>query len=211
MDRVDLSVELEDPADLGESERHSWKSAAQEASMRSAFGWGHDYLDRVNDPRTEVTVAKPMSSVVTYLTYRYDPYALHDVGVWEIEHRYPRFTAVEPFVFRFGEKRVSGFDELQLNPAELRQTFEENRQSWLINSLNISSVTQMVLLPEYQRIIGLGWPVVPLIIEELRHDVDQWFWALTAIVGEDKAAGAQNFQEAADRWIAWYDSLVPND
>ncbi|OZE22150.1 hypothetical protein CH262_18945 [Rhodococcus sp. 05-2255-1e] len=67
-------------------------------------------------------------------------------------------------------------------------------------------MTEMILLPAYQRIIGLGKPAVPLIVDELREGVDHWFWALSAITGTDHAAGATTMSEAAARWIAWYDS-----
>jgi hypothetical protein len=33
----------------------------------------------------------------------------------------------------------------------------------------------MAMLPPYQQIIGMGPPAVPLILEELRREPDQWF------------------------------------
>ena len=38
----------------------------------------------------------------------------------------------------------------------------------------------MAMLKPYQRIVGMGLSV-PLILEELRREPDQWFWALEAI------------------------------
>jgi hypothetical protein len=43
----------------------------------------------------------------------------------------------------------------------------------------------MAMHPAYQRIIGMGPRVVPLILRELRRKPDHWFWALTAITGQD--------------------------
>ncbi len=43
----------------------------------------------------------------------------------------------------------------------------------------------MAMLNPYQRIIGIGWPVVPLILDELQREPDQWFWALEAITDEN--------------------------
>jgi hypothetical protein len=57
--------------------------------------------------------------------------------------------------------------------------------------------------PAYQRIIGLGQPAVPLLIEELRTRPDHWFWALSCIVGIDPAQGATTVESAAERWINW--------
>ena len=49
----------------------------------------------------------------------------------------------------------------------------------------LESTAQMAMLQPYQRIIGLGMPVVPLILEELNREPNQWFWALEAITGQN--------------------------
>ncbi len=43
----------------------------------------------------------------------------------------------------------------------------------------------MAMLKPYQRIVGMGLSTVPLILEELRREPDQWFWALEAITEEN--------------------------
>ena len=90
--------------------------------------------------------------------------------------------------------------------------FARDAAEWKHDSLNMSSVSDMVLLPSYQRIIGLGPAAVPLIMEDLRKGLwfsdegpDHWFWALTAIVGEDHASGCTTVKGAAQAWIAWWD------
>jgi len=55
----------------------------------------------------------------------------------------------------------------------------------------------------YQKIIGMGPAVVPLLLEELGQRPDDWFWALAAITGEDPAAGEIDFDRARDAWIDW--------
>jgi hypothetical protein len=66
-------------------------------------------------------------------------------------------------------------------------------------------MAQMATLKPYQRIIGMGSPAVPLILEELRREPDQWFWALEAITEENpvppEAAG--KVREMARAWIDW--------
>ena len=63
----------------------------------------------------------------------------------------------------------------------------------------------MAMLTPYQRIIGLGWPAVSLILQELHREPDQWFWALEAITEENpvphEAAG--NVSLMAQAWIEW--------
>jgi hypothetical protein len=69
----------------------------------------------------------------------------------------------------------------------------------------MSSITDMVLLPSYQRIIGLGSGAIPLLLAELERKPDHWFWALQAITGEDPvpAASRGNLIEMSAAWLAW--------
>jgi hypothetical protein len=63
----------------------------------------------------------------------------------------------------------------------------------------------MALLPPYQRIIGMGPPVVPLILAALQREPDQWFWALDSITEENpvppEAAGRVRLM--AQAWVDW--------
>jgi hypothetical protein len=70
-----------------------------------------------------------------------------------------------------------------------------------------SSLERKVLNRAYQRIIGLGPQVVPYILDDLNNSPDHWYWALTAIVGEDKAAGQMTMTAAAEAWLAWGRSI----
>lgn len=99
----------------------------------------------------------------------------------------------------------------QRDAGEIRQRFERDRMLWEMKTETMSSLSDMVLLDEYQRIVGLGPAGVPLIIEALRDEPDHWFPALRAIVGIDHAEGAETLREAADRWISWYDSDLSDD
>ncbi|MFB1295786.1 hypothetical protein ACAG24_009745 [Mycobacterium sp. pW049] len=90
----------------------------------------------------------------------------------------------------------------------LRQKFEHLKTVWRRKSAKMSVVADKVLIPEYQQIIGLGRPALPLIIDSLRTEGGHWFWALVAITGEDHASGAETVKEAKERWIEWYDSAV---
>ena len=69
----------------------------------------------------------------------------------------------------------------------------------------MSNVAQMALLAPYQKIIGMGPEAVPLILEELQREPDQWFWALEAITDEDpvppEAKGKVRLM--AEAWIEW--------
>ncbi len=88
---------------------------------------------------------------------------------------------------------------------EIRESFQRLARQWKEQARFLSNSAQMAMLKPYQRIIGIGWPAVPLILEELRRDPDQWFWALEAITEENpvpkEAAG--NVPIMAQAWVDW--------
>jgi hypothetical protein len=88
-------------------------------------------------------------------------------------------------------------------PISLR--FAGLAETWRDETSLASSATDMILNSAYQRIIGLGPDVVPVILSELRVRPDHWFWALTSITGvnpvPDEAAG--NLQLMTNAWLAW--------
>lgn len=90
-----------------------------------------------------------------------------------------------------------------LPDGELRMLFGELKAQWVADTRIESSVHQMVLHPAYQRIIGLGPRVVPLMLEDLAEGPDHWFMALVAIVGDDKATGEVTVPGAAQKWLEW--------
>jgi hypothetical protein len=90
-------------------------------------------------------------------------------------------------------------------PPALRERFRRLADLWREQSRYLSNPAQMAMLPTYQRIIGMGWPAVPLILEELRREPGQWFWALEAITDENpvppEAAG--KVRDTARAWVEW--------
>ena len=86
-----------------------------------------------------------------------------------------------------------------------RERFSRLAAEWKDQSRYLSNSAQMALLRPYQRIIGMGLPVVPLILEELQREPDQWFWALEAITEENpvppEAAGVVKLMARA--WVDW--------
>jgi len=85
----------------------------------------------------------------------------------------------------------------------LQQEFEALAEQWRDETMMLSSPTKTAMHPSYQRIIGMGQPVVPLILQELERRPDHWFWALHAITGEDPARSTDDFGVAADAWLNW--------
>ena len=92
------------------------------------------------------------------------------------------------------------------DPTRLRDRFRRLAEEWKQQSHFLSNTAQMAMLRPYQRIIGMGLPVVPLILEELQREPDHWFWALEAITEENpvppEAAG--KVHDMARAWLDWF-------
>jgi hypothetical protein len=89
--------------------------------------------------------------------------------------------------------------------TELRNRFKEWAAEWKSQSRHLSNSAQMAMLRPYQRIIGMGWPAVPLILEELRREPDQWFWALESITNQNPvpSEAAGHVRQMAQAWVMW--------
>jgi len=90
-------------------------------------------------------------------------------------------------------------------PPQVRAKFERLTREWKSQSEFLSSPTAIALLPAYQKIIGMGPDIVPLILHELEREPDQWFWALKAITDADPVppehAGAVDLM--VEDWLRW--------
>jgi hypothetical protein len=94
---------------------------------------------------------------------------------------------------------------LTTSAAQLEALFLDLVRRWKEERGPTSSTTQLAMCPSYQRIIGLGPAVVPLLLRELEREVDHWFWALKSITGDDPvpAESRGKVREMAECWLAW--------
>lgn len=91
------------------------------------------------------------------------------------------------------------------SPRSLEDKFRELANQWRGGSGHQSSVRALASHPAYQRIIGMGDPVVPLLLRELEEKPDHWFWALWAITGIDPVRPEHQgrLRQMAQDWIRW--------
>ncbi|MCI0378288.1 MAG: hypothetical protein L0215_11830 [Gemmataceae bacterium] len=89
--------------------------------------------------------------------------------------------------------------------ATSEERFRRLKAQWLRGIGPSSSLAQILLHPAYQQIIGMGAPVVPVLLQELQREPNHWFWALMAITGENPAANIEsgNVDEAVQAWLQW--------
>ena len=85
------------------------------------------------------------------------------------------------------------------------EKFYSLAEAWRQDVRFTSSLTQMILHPTYQRIIGMGVAAVPFLLRELERKPDHWFWALHAITGADpvKPEDRGKLRKMAEAWLTW--------
>lgn len=87
----------------------------------------------------------------------------------------------------------------------LRAEFDELAERWHEETSGYSFAAQYASHPAYRRIIGMGYPVLPLIFERLADSGGRWYVALHAITNASPVAeeerGHQDRVRAA--WMAW--------
>jgi hypothetical protein len=96
--------------------------------------------------------------------------------------------------------------KLQID-KQLEATFKDLATKWKGETEFLSSTIQISMHPSYQRIIGLGEKVIPLLLRELaqNQEPDHWFWALRAITGENPIPPDSRGRliEMKKAWIEW--------
>lgn len=86
---------------------------------------------------------------------------------------------------------------------ELRVTFEELASQWRQETAMEALPSRKAMNFSYQSIIGMGPDALPFILASLADEVDDWFWALTAITRRNVAAGTTTMKDAAAAWLEW--------
>ena len=91
------------------------------------------------------------------------------------------------------------------NGTGLRKEFERLIEDWEEQRPRGVDVSEMVMHPTYQRIIGVGPRVVPLLLAELQRKSGHWFWALHAITGANPVPedSQGNLRAMAEAWLEW--------
>jgi hypothetical protein len=103
------------------------------------------------------------------------------------------------------DSAVRDRESLATDSSQLTRKFIRLRDEWKAQRGHEASTMKTVLLPAYQKIIGMGPDAVPLLLGELARSVDNWFWALMAITEEDPVPeSARGDGEAMARaWLKW--------
>jgi GAF domain-containing protein len=90
--------------------------------------------------------------------------------------------------------------------SQIEETFNALADEWKRDTQFLSSIIQISIHPAYQKIIGLGSEVLPFLFRELdKDDPGHWFWALSAITGENPILPEQRgrLNQMKEAWIEW--------
>jgi hypothetical protein len=100
---------------------------------------------------------------------------------------------------------VSTFEWPAIAGESAEERFHRLAKQWNKESAFMSSITEMVMLPSYQKIIGMGWAAVPFMLEELKDEPQHWFAALRAItdINPVPPEDAGNVRKMAEAWVKW--------
>ncbi|NEP78512.1 MAG: hypothetical protein F6K39_10170 [Okeania sp. SIO3B3] len=105
------------------------------------------------------------------------------------------------------EKQKSELKKYLARKSQTEAKFKKLAEQWKSETMFLSSITQMSIHPAYQQIIGLGPDVIPLLLRELAHnnESDHWFWALSAITGENPITEEQRgrISQMKEAWVKW--------
>lgn len=83
--------------------------------------------------------------------------------------------------------------------------FSNLEKEWKESTPMLSSITEIVMHPSYQQIIGMGTTAIPLIFLSMRRELGHWFWALSAITGENPVSIEYRgkIKEMTAAWLDW--------
>ena len=86
-----------------------------------------------------------------------------------------------------------------------QETFDKLADEWQHNRPRGTDIEQMTEHPAYQRIIAMGEPAVPWLLQRLAEKPDHWFVALNAITGARPVPSESRgrVKEMTQAWLNW--------
>ena len=89
--------------------------------------------------------------------------------------------------------------------ADMKDEFNRLASEWKSGRRRGADVAQMIEHPAYRSIVGMGEQAIPLMLEELEHELDHWFPALREIAGAspipEESKG--NLAKMREAWLQW--------
>ncbi len=90
-----------------------------------------------------------------------------------------------------------------VHTLQIVQDFNERAERWRRETSFQSSLAAKFMHEDYQTIMAMGTPAIPLILNRLKTAHEHWFWALRHLARRDIAEGADNPVDATKAWLKW--------
>ena len=178
---------------------------------RTAINPTHHYVVLVNAGRSEpygrsypafssVPSRGPIEEAMRRLSYHCKVVDRHPLD-WEehIDASDPERSAIEDFAIALTHAAFARATE------DLRSEFTSLSQLWKEETAGDSVGASILTHHAYQRIIGMGKPALPLILEDMAKQGGHWFAALRAISGQDPVAHDDRgrVRKMQSTWLDW--------
>ena len=106
--------------------------------------------------------------------------------------------------------QVDALQEVELKSRivaknSLERQFRQLSHQWENETGMLSDLSQKVIHPAYQRIIGMGQDAIPFLLNELSKRPNHWFWALRSITGANpvKPEHRGRIKLMDKDWLCW--------
>lgn len=95
--------------------------------------------------------------------------------------------------------------DVSTTAADVEQKFRRLADQWRNETMFSSSSTDRLSHDAYLKIIGMGHPVVPLMLRELEQRGGHWFLALHVITEADpvRPEDIGNIKKMKEAWLQW--------
>ena len=103
-------------------------------------------------------------------------------------------------------KQTNGVSDQAMEGQAITRKFRRLSRTWKKETRFVSNVTTKAMHVAYQKIIGMGKAVVPLILADLRDNgPNDWFWALHVLTDANpiKERMAGDMQAMTEAWLGW--------
>ncbi|HVS38731.1 MAG TPA: hypothetical protein VMS17_24455 [Gemmataceae bacterium] len=103
-------------------------------------------------------------------------------------------------------------EEQRRQPTEnLEQKFRRLADVWIAETAYVSSTNDLVSHPAFLGIVGMGSPVIPLLLRQLQRRQGHWHRALRRITGMDPVPPTDrgNIAKTAEAWLRIAHTLTP--
>jgi hypothetical protein len=160
-------------------------TARPDNCQKDLFRWGQEYSHQVSNGGWNYRERPALTS-----KHQRDAWSYCVKSQYDLDRRLGR-------VFHWSRHR----QRTEISPQLLSSEFKTYADRWWKETRILSSIQAKIFNQNYQRIIGMGRQVLPLIFADLKRRGGQWYWALECITGENPAAAATTLDEARKQWL----------